>query len=161
MNPFRRKLLAAGLASVMAIALPVEAFATIKLSARVRNAMLDAIETTIGTSAHIQIWSGSAPTDCTSTATGTKLADFALASDWAAAASAGSKAFNTISSTTGLAAGTAGYYRLVDSTNPTTSCDEQGSITATGGGGDMTIDNTSIASGQTVNITGWTWTQPG
>ena len=48
-----------------------------------------------------------------------KLADFALASDWAANASAGSKAFNTISSTTGLAAGSAGYYRLVDSTNPT------------------------------------------
>jgi hypothetical protein len=161
MKPFRHKILAALLAAVFAIGLPIEAFATIKLSARVRNAMLDAIESTIGTSAHIQIWSGSAPTDCTSTATGTKLADFALASDWATAASAGSKAFSTISSTTGLAAGTAGYYRLVDSTNPTTSCDEQGSITATGGGGDMTIDNTSIASGQTVNITGWTWTQPG
>lgn len=161
MKPLRHKILAALLVAMFAIGLPIEAFATIKLSARVRNAMLDAIETTIGTSAHIQIWSGSAPTDCTSTATGTKLADFALASDWATAASAGSKSFGTISSTTGLAAGTAGYYRLVDSTNPTTSCDEQGSITATGGGGDMTIDNTSIASGQTVNITGWTWTQPG
>lgn len=160
MNPFRTKL-AAILALFAAFAWPLEAFAAIKLSTRVRNAMLDAIETTIGTSAHIQIWSGSAPADCASTATGTKLADFGLAPDWASAAASGSKAFTTISSTTGLAAGAAGYYRLVDSTNPSTSCDEQGTVTATGGGGDMTIDNTSIASGQTVNITGWTWTQPG
>jgi hypothetical protein len=34
----------------------------------------------------------------------------------------------------------------------------QGSITATGGGGDMTLDNTSIASGQTITVTGFTLT---
>ena len=34
-------------------------------------------------------------------------------------------------------------------------------ITATGGGGDMTVDNTSIAFGQTVNITGFTKTMGG
>jgi hypothetical protein len=32
----------------------------------------------------------------------------------------------------------------------------QGTITATGGGGDMTLDNTSIASGQQVTITSFT-----
>lgn len=150
------------LAAVGVVAMTLPAFAALQFSVRVRNARLDAIETTIGTSAHIQIWGGTKPADCATTAVGqTKLADFALASDWAAAASAGSKAFNTISSTTGLAAGTASFFRLTDSTNPSTSCDEQGTITATGGGGDMTIDNTSIASGQTVNITGWTWNEPG
>jgi hypothetical protein len=163
---FRKKAIVAFVALGFALVLPIEAFAAIKLSSRVKQAMLDAIETTIGTSAHIQIWAGTIPTDCATTAVGqTKLADFALASDWAASASttAGvtTKVFNAISSTTGLATGTAAFYRLTDSTNPSTTCDEQGTVTATGGGGDMTIDNTSIATGQTVNITGWTWTQPG
>ena len=40
-------------------------------------------------------------------------------------------------------------------------CHMQGTITATGGGGDMTLDNTNIAAGQTVNITGFTLTAPG
>ena len=82
-----------------------------------------------------------------------------MASDWAAAASGGSKALNNLPlSTTGLAPGTAAHYRIYASDG--TTCHEQGSITATGGGGDMTIDNTSIASGQTVNITGFTKTEP-
>jgi hypothetical protein len=34
----------------------------------------------------------------------------------------------------------------------------QGTITATGGGGDMTLDNTSITSGQQVQITSWSLT---
>jgi hypothetical protein len=37
----------------------------------------------------------------------------------------------------------------------------QGTITASGGGGDMTLDNVSIATGQTVNVTGFTLTAPG
>jgi hypothetical protein len=34
----------------------------------------------------------------------------------------------------------------------------QGTITATGGGGDMTLDNTSIASAQVVSVTSFTLT---
>jgi hypothetical protein len=34
-------------------------------------------------------------------------------------------------------------------------------VTATGGGGDMTLDNTSIASGQQVTITSFTITAGG
>lgn len=131
----------------------------IQLSTLVRNAMLDAMETQIGTSAKIEIYTGSPPASCAASATGTKLAEFALASDWAANAASGSKAFNSISPTTGLAAGNAGYYRLTGSDGTTTG--EQGTITVTGGGGDMTIDNVSIAIGQTVNVTGWSWTEPG
>lgn len=131
----------------------------IQLSTRVRNAMLDIIETTVGVSAKIRILTGTQPASCATAESGTLLVQFALASDWAAAAASGSKAFNTITGTAATGTGTAGYYRLVD--NAGTTCDEQGTITATGGGGDMTIDNTSIASGQTVNITGWTWTEPG
>jgi hypothetical protein len=34
-------------------------------------------------------------------------------------------------------------------------------VTATGGGGDLTLDNTSLATGQDVLITGFTLTAPG
>lgn len=133
---------------------------TVQYSATVRNGMLDAIETAIGPSAKLQIWTGSQPANCATAASGTKLAEFSLASDWAAAASSGSKALNNLPlSTTGLAAGTAGYYRFTDSAG--TTCHEQGSVTATGGGGDITIDNAVIASGQTIQVTAFTKTAPG
>ncbi len=133
---------------------------TVQRSTAVRNARLDAIEATIGTSAKVQIRSGAQPANCAAAAAGTLLVEYALASDWAAAASGGSKAFNsTPISGTAVGTGTAGHYRIVDSAG--TTCHEQGSVTATGGGGDVTIDNTSIVSGQAVNISGWTVTEPG
>lgn len=131
----------------------------IQLSTAVRNARLDAIETTVGTSAKIRILTGTQPATCATAESGSLLVQFALASDWAAAAASGSKAFSAITGTAATGTGNAGYYRLVDSAG--TTCHEQGTITATGGGGDMTIDNISIATGQTVNITGWTWIEPG
>jgi hypothetical protein len=51
--------------------------------------------------------------------------------------------------------GTAAHYRLTNSTDI-----EEGTVTATGGGGDLTLDNVSIASGQTVTISTWTRTMP-
>lgn len=129
----------------------------IQLSVGARNARLDAIETAIGASAKLQIYSGSMPASTAAAATGTKLAEFSLAADWAANAASGSKSFNnTPLTTTGLAGGTAGYFRIVDSAG--TTCHLQGTVTASGGGGDMTIDNTSIANGQTVNVTSFTLT---
>jgi hypothetical protein len=52
--------------------------------------------------------------------------------------------------------GTAGHFRIYDSGG--TTCHIQGSITATGGGGDMELNNTSIAATQTVTITSFTLT---
>jgi hypothetical protein len=133
---------------------------TVQWSTTLRNNLLDQIETTIGTSAKVQIRTGAQPANCAASAAGTLLAEFALGSDWADAASSGSKAFSSVPlSTTGLAAGSCGHYRIVDSAG--TTCHEQGTITATGGGGDITIDNVVIAVGQTVNITAWTKTAPG
>lgn len=133
---------------------------TIQFSTAVRNALLESIEATIGVSAHVQLWSGTQPANCATAPTGTKLAEWTLASDWSAAASGGVKSLSsTPLSTTGLAAGSVGYYRFTDS--PTTTCHEQGSVTATGGGGDLTIDNVVIALGQSIQITGFTKTAPG
>lgn len=133
---------------------------TVQWSTTLRNALLDQIETTINTSAKLMVYTGSQPANCAASEAGTLLVEFDLASDWAAAASGGSKAFNnTPVSATAAATGTAAHYRIYASDG--TTCHEQGSVTATGLGGDATIDNTSIVSGQTVQITAFTKTAPG
>jgi len=130
---------------------------TIQLSVAVRNARLDAIETTIGTSAVLKIRSGSVPASCATADAGTVLATLTLPSDWMAAASAGSKAKSgTWEDTSADATGTAAHFRLYASDG--TTCGAQGTVTITGGGGDMTVDNTSFAAGQAFTITGFTLT---
>ena len=129
----------------------------VQLSAAVRNARLDAIETTIGTSAVMKIRSGAAPADCSTADSGTVLATLSLPSDWMAAASGGTKAKSgTWQDTSGDATGTAAHFRIYASDG--TTCHMQGTVTVTGGGGDLTLDNTSIASGQAVTITSFTLT---
>lgn len=128
---------------------------TVQLSTSVRNAMLDAIETAIGTSAIVKLRTGSPPASCAAADSGTVLATMNLASDWMSAASSGSKSFSgtPIQDTSADATGTLGHYRVYASDG--TTCHMQGTITATGGGGDMTVDNTSVTSGQIVQITSW------
>jgi hypothetical protein len=129
----------------------------IQLSVAVRNARLDAIETAIGTSAIMEIRSGSVPATCATANSGTVLATIALGSDWLAAASAGAKAKSgTWTDATADATGTAAHFRIFASDG--TTCGLQGTVTATGGGGDLTLDNTSIASGQAVTISSFTLT---
>jgi hypothetical protein len=127
----------------------------LQYSVTVRNAQLDAFETAIGASAVLKIRSGTVPANCATADSGTVLATLNLPSDWMAAASGGSKAKSgTWEDTAADATGTAGHFRVYASDGTTVHM--QGTITATGGGGDMTVDNTSIASGQTVTVTGFT-----
>ncbi|MBK8173176.1 MAG: hypothetical protein IPK60_22975 [Sandaracinaceae bacterium] len=130
----------------------------IQLSVSVRNARLDAIESTVGTSAVLKIRTTSAPADCATADAGTVLATIALPSDWMDAAASGSKAKSAGAWTDASAdaTGTAAHFRLYASDG--TTCHAQGTVTATGGGGDMTVDNVSIAIGQTVTVTGFTFT---
>lgn len=131
---------------------------TIQLGTALRTAIVTQIETIIGTSPKVQIRTGAQPATPATADSGTLLAEFTLASDWATQ-TAGVLTFSgTPLSQVAVAGGTAGHYRMKDSTGAT--CHMQGSITATGGGGDMTVDNPIIASGQTVQITGWTITAP-
>lgn len=123
---------------------------SVQYSTAVRNSMLDAIEVAIGTAPKLRILTGSPPANCAAAQTGTLLAELTLPSDWMAAASGGSKTMSGSWTASASAAGTAGYYRIVDSSG--TTCHEQGTVTATGSGGDMTVDNVSIASGQTVTV---------
>ena len=129
----------------------------IQLSTTVRNARLDAIETAVGASAVLKIRSGAAPANCGTADSGTVLAALTLPSDWMAAASSGSKSKSgTWEDTSADAAGTAAHFRLYASDG--TTCHMQGTVTATGGGGDMTVDNTSFASGQAFTVTAFTLT---
>jgi hypothetical protein len=124
----------------------------IQLSDAVRNARLDAIETAVGTSAVLKIRTGAAPANVATADSGTVLATLNLPSDWLAAASGGSKAKSgTWQDTSADATGTAAHFRIYASDGTTAHL--QGTVTATGGGGDMTLDNTSIATGQQVTIT--------
>lgn len=130
---------------------------TVQLSTAVRNARLDAIETTIGTAAVLKIRTGAQPANCATADSGTVLATLTLPSDWMAAASGGSKAKSgTWEDTSADATGTAAHFRLYASDG--TTCGAQGTVTITGGGGDMTVDNTSFASGQSFSVTGFTLT---
>ena len=126
----------------------------LQYSETLRNAQLDQIETTVGTSPKLRISSGSPPADCATADSGTLLAEITLPSDWMAAAATGSKAKSGTWSVAASAAGTAGHFRIKDSSGTTVHA--QGTVTATGGGGDMTVDNTSIASGQTVTVNTFT-----
>jgi hypothetical protein len=129
----------------------------VQLSVAVRNARLDAIETSIGTSAVLKIRTGAAPANCATADSGTVLATLNLPTDWMAAASSGSKSKSgTWEDLTADNTGTAAHFRVYASDG--TTCGIQGTVTATGGGGDMTLDNTSIASGQAVSITTFTLT---
>ena len=120
-----------------------------------RNASLDAIETAVGTSAVLKIRTGTVPADCGTADAGSVLATLSLPSDWMADASSGSKSKSgTWEDASADATGTAAHFRIY--ANDGTTVHMQGTITATGGGGDMTLDNTSIASGQQVTITSFT-----
>lgn len=131
---------------------------TLQLSVAVRNARLDAIETAAGTSPLLRIRSGAAPANCAAADAGTVLAELALPSDWAAAASGGTKAKSgTWEDLSANATGTAAHWRLYDSTGST--CHAQGTCTATGGGGDMELSTTSIVAGDVVQVTGWTFSE--
>ena len=129
----------------------------IQLSVATRNARLDAIETAIGVSAILKIRTGAAPANCAAADSGTVLATCNLPADYMAAAGSGAKAkTGTWEDLLADAAGTAAHFRLY-ATDGTT-CHLQGTVTATGGGGDMTLDNVVFALNQPFTVTGFTLT---
>lgn len=128
----------------------------IQLSIAVRNARLDAVESTIGVTPFLDIREGTQPVDCAAADSGVEIEHMALPSDWMAAAASGVKTKAGTWQGTADATGTAAHFRVKDSTD--TTCHIQGSITAIGGGGDMEVDNISIAVGQTITVNTFTLT---
>lgn len=129
-----------------------------QFSTAARNAALDAMETAIGTAPTLEIRTGAVPANCAAAASGTVLATMVLPSDWMAAAAAGAKALSgTWQDLSADAAGTAAHFRI----NQGATCHWQGTVTATGGGGDLTLDNVVLALAQQVTITSMALTAGG
>ena len=129
-----------------------------QFSVAARNAAIDAIETAIGSAPTLEIRSGTVPANAAAADTGSVLATMTLPADWMAAASAGVKTLlGTWQDLAADAAGTAAHFRV--KAGATTHI--QGTVTLTGGGGDMTVDNTNIAVGQQITITSFSLTAGG
>lgn len=131
---------------------------SLQFSTAVRAAEADAVETAVGTSPVLTIRTGAPPANCGTANSGTVLATMNLPSDWLTNPGTGAKALSgTWEDTSADASGVAAHFRIHDSS--ATTCHIQGTITATGGGGDMTLDNTNIASAQDVKVTSFTLTE--
>lgn len=134
-----------------------------QFSTTVRNARLDAIESTIGTAPTLEIRTGAAPANCAAADSGTLLVSMALPSDWMAAAASGAKALaGTWQDTAADATGTAGHYRIKQGAT----CHMQGTVSqraADGGSGELQLDQATagIVAGQQVTISAFTWTEGG
>ena len=129
-----------------------------QLSVAVRNARLDVVESTVGTSAILKLFTGGPPANCAAADSGAVVATMTLDSDWMAAASGGSKVkAGTWEDPTADNPGTVEHYRLYASDGVT--CHMQGTVTISGGGGDMTLDNNVVTAGQKITITTFTWNE--
>ena len=134
-----------------------------QFSPAARNAALDAIETAIGTSPKLQLRSGALPANTAATDAGNLLVEIALPSDWLETAATGVKTIKGTWTGTGAAAAgdgsNAGHFRIKNTAGTITHV--QGTITITGGGGDMELDNPNIAQNQSVTVTTFTLTAGG
>lgn len=128
----------------------------LQLSTALRNAQGNAVEATVGTSPQLELRSGAPPANCAAADTGTLLVEMLLPSDWIGAFAAGAGAKAGTWSGAGVAAGSIAHFRIKDSAGTTTHA--QGTVTATGGGGDMTVDNVVVAISQVVTVNTFTWT---
>lgn len=129
----------------------------LQFSTTIRNARLDAIETSLGTTPILRIYSGAKPALTTDAASGTLLVEMTLPSDWMAAASGGAKALSgSWQDLLANATGTAGYFRVLDSTGTTTGI--QGECTDTAGAGPMKLSTTAVVINEPVTVASFTIT---
>jgi hypothetical protein len=110
---------------------------------------------------YIEIRTGSQPATVNTAATGTLLGTLTLSDPAFGNATTASPSVATASAitsdTSADATGTAGWFRGYDSTGAAVI---DGSVTATGGGGDLTLDSVSIVAGGTIAMTSWTISHP-
>lgn len=128
----------------------------LQYSVAVRTAEVGSIEGTVGTSAKLQIRTGTQPANCAAAASGTLIAELSLPSDWMAAAASGAVAKTGTWSGTASNAGTAAHFRIYDSAG--TTCHMQGTAGESGDTPDLVLDNKVITSGQTITISTFTIT---
>jgi len=133
---------------------------TLSIATAYRTAMCDALVDGLDAGAGagtIKIYSGTRPATPNDAITGTLLATVTCIDPAFGAASSGVATLADPASVTAAATGTATHFRAADSNGAAVF---DGSVTATGGGGDLTLATTSITSGLSVDLTGGTVTVP-
>lgn len=131
-----------------------------RLAAATRNAEADAAVDRLDAGAGpgtCKVYTGAQPASADDAATGTLLATFTLSDPAFGSAAAGVATANAIATVQAAASGTAGWFRAADSAGNT--CWD-GSATASGGGGNLQLDDVSPTAGQDISITSWTYTVP-
>ena len=130
----------------------------LKYSAALKNAQQNAIATQVGANALLKIYAGSQPAD-PDVAIGaqTLLATLTCNATFAAAAAAGVLTLNSISNgigTAGAGAGTAATFFRLTTSGGTAQIDGTVGIS----GADLNLNNTNIATGQTVSVSSFALT---
>lgn len=124
------------------------------------DAVVDLVDGGAG-AGYVEIRTGSQPATVATAASGTLLGTLTYSDPAfgnATTASPSVATANAITSdTTADATGTAGWFRVYDSA---ATAIMDGSITGTGGGGDMELDSTSIIAGGTIAISSHTVSHP-
>ncbi len=123
----------------------------LKFSVAMRNALLSAITARIGASAQLKMFEGAAPANITDPDSGTVIAVVEIPDTPFNAPVNGVMAkAGTWEDPAADNAGTLGHFRVYEDAGTTVLM--QGTITAQSGGGDMEVDNTVVAAGQTITI---------
>ena len=125
----------------------------IQYSTTHRTNAMSTLNTDIGTSAQIIIYTGSAPANVGTAPTGTLLVQFAGNVTAFGSAASGVLTANAVANANATGTGTAGYFRINTSGGTAV---VQGTCGTSGT--DMILTNTSIASGQTIQFTSMTIT---
>ena len=129
----------------------------IKYDTTTRNDMLDELTARVGTSGRLRVYNGTRPANPgTAITSQTMLVELTCnATAFAPAASGGVLTANAISNGTAAATGTASWFRLFQSNGTTAIMD--GDVGTSGS--DLNLNNTSIATSQTVSVTSFTVTE--
>lgn len=131
-----------------------------RLATATRNAIASALTALIdvGTVGTIKVYTGAQPATPNTAASGTLLATFTLSDPaFGAPATGVATLAGTPITTTGLAAGDAGWFRVADSAGNAV---YDGVVTVTGGGGQLQLNTVTISVGVDVQITSGTITAP-
>jgi hypothetical protein len=131
-----------------------------RISTAAQNAAANAITALVDAgpaAGTVQVRTGAQPASANDPATGTLLATFTLEDPAFGAAVAGVATLDAtpILTTTGVAAGTAGWFRMLDSTGAVVLDGAVGTV-----GQQLNLNTTSISIGLTVEITSGTLTMP-
>ena len=131
----------------------------IQYSTTHRNNSMADLTTDLGTTPYLLIYTGSAPANCGTAASGTLLASLACSNPFAPAPSGGVLTASAITSAAAAATGTAGYWRLCTSSAGTTVV-AQGTVGVSGA--DLNFSGgVSFTSGETIAVTSFTITATG